>query len=226
MALSHSAAIKSSKSATSQRPPSTHWKIGSPFGPTTAQPSSYVRQRSSVGFKTSQCAAWTPARFCSRSVASSSGRRPQLPTIGKASKRLPRMAPSAPKLRIDGSGPADRPASWPCFSAASTHPRRSPGLPKKPGSTAASVRHGGPRPMPTTKSLTWGGNHCTSGRKPRLTPKRRPASPASSARSSKSLGRSRTSASLLHASSFPLTRICGQKCEARCAYSIVLKSAA
>mmetsp|Transcript_76091 Transcript_76091/g.126823 ORF Transcript_76091/g.126823 Transcript_76091/m.126823 type:complete len:211 (+) Transcript_76091:462-1094(+) len=129
-----------------------------------------------------------------------------------------------------------RPASWPCLRLCSSHSRRPPGLPKYPIKTAGSVAHApGPPMMPITNSLANGLRRVSSGRKPRETPKRRPASPLGSANSSNSSGKSRSEPSFVHAAASPLTtsmqRVmpfsckCGQKQRTFCAYSTMLKSA-
>eukprot|EP00961_Rhodomonas_salina_P282540 3818353-Rhodomonas_salina.1 len=80
------------------------------------------------------------------------------------------------------------------------------------------------------KSFSDGLMPLSSGRKPRLTPNFRPASPDGSDSSSIASGRSSSSASLEQDGASPFTTImhrltpfscsCGQKARTRCAYSV------
>eukprot|EP00962_Isochrysis_galbana_P034052 scaffold11465_cov105-Isochrysis_galbana.AAC.8 len=142
--------------------------------------------------------------FCSRSVASSSGRRPHPLTSGSSSNLFDETRPdgTSTSTALDGQ----RPAAAPWASPDSIQPCTPEGLPMYPAMTEGSVPLA-PRPTSMPSSFTYGESgtatpdppSCSevwSGSQPRPTAKARPASPASSDSSSSSSGRSSSSPSL------------------------------
>mmetsp|Transcript_11466 Transcript_11466/g.36426 ORF Transcript_11466/g.36426 Transcript_11466/m.36426 type:complete len:231 (-) Transcript_11466:217-909(-) len=188
---------RSSKLQTAQMPGSVQRKARSPPGSVATRPPSWVRtwMRSSAGLSWSQCLREMPSMFWRRSVASSSGRRPQAPTTGSlANSSLVALGHRAWSLFCRIASPIQ---GWARM-----------GLPRYPPITAGRVPSA-PSPQSMPNSFPYAlsrivapksSSESSSGFQPREAPNARPARPSGSLSTETRSGRSTNSTNRRHAS--------------------------